>query len=89
MTYCDPSVLAPYCNNERCRACADGPIQSGIEPEMDELMEKEQEALAAAHERGKTKERAAWVRGERCRNCGAPMEPDPLAEMCGQCYQEE
>lgn len=59
-----------------------------VEGHPDEVRKFLLNALSKARQSTLEEENAAWVAGKRCRNCGAVMEPDPLAEMCGQCYQD-
>ena len=39
-------------------------------------------------EDARKKENEAWLRGERCEECGGEKKDDGLGSMCGRCYGE-
>ena len=46
------------------------------------------EEIEKARAEAVKKEREAWLKGERCSNCGKEKEPNMLTDLCGKCFQE-
>lgn len=44
--------------------------------------------IAKAETDAKREEALLWMKGLRCPQCGGNKNPDPLATMCTNCYEE-
>ena len=61
---------------------------AGKMPDWEYMENKILSAFDAGRASWIEEERSAWIRDERCVNCGAKKEND-LATMCDDCYENE